>query len=244
MKPVRNDYITSLLCDLHALDGELIVGSPTAGDVWNVTSSAVMRSSGTPNFTFYVFDLIAGDKFYHRQMELARLFNAGKLGPHVQLVKQHYVTSISELGSIEKHYVELGYEGVMVRDPDGLYKQGRSTLLERGLAKIKRWQDAEAEIISVEPLMANNNPVTKNALGLNQRSSHQDNMIAQNKVGAFVCRTAAGVEFNLGTGMTDMERAAFFHGGVIGHFVTYKYQGLSKDGVPRFPVFKGFREDV
>lgn len=66
-KPIRNRYIQQCVSeyssDLEGLDGELIVGSPTACDVYRVTNSAVMSADGTPDFKFFVFDRINREGF-------------------------------------------------------------------------------------------------------------------------------------------------------------------------------------
>jgi DNA ligase-1 len=47
--------------------------------------------------------------------------------------------------------------------------------------------------------------------------------------------------FNIGTGLSDAERNA---PPPIGSVVTYRYQELSNDGVPRFPSYVGVRHDL
>ena len=51
-------------------------------------------------------------------------------------------------------------------------------------------------------------------------------------------RTPGGVEFKAGTGLSDHERE---HPPAIGTMVTYRYQELSADNVPRFPVYVAAR---
>jgi DNA ligase-1 len=50
-----------------------------------------------------------------------------------------------------------------------------------------------------------------------------------------------GTRFSVGTGLSDEERES---PPVIGSVVTYRYQELSEDGVPRFPSYVGVRTDV
>ena len=63
LKPIRNKYIASCLKGLPPLDGELIVGDPTAPDCFNRTSSGVMSADGEPDFKYYVFDRIGTDMY-------------------------------------------------------------------------------------------------------------------------------------------------------------------------------------
>ena len=58
LKPIPNLYIQSLFKHLEFYDGELIVGSPTAPDVYRTSNSGCMSVNGMPDVTFYVFDHI------------------------------------------------------------------------------------------------------------------------------------------------------------------------------------------
>ena len=54
-----------------------------------------------------------------------------------------------------------------------------------------------------------------------------------------------GKRFEIGTGFTDAQRVSMWeHDDVIGLRVKFKFQGLTPDGVPRFPVWLGFRSDA
>lgn len=58
----------------------------------------------------------------------------------------------------------------MVRSLAGKYKQGRSTEKEGILGKLKRFVDAEFEVVSYTERMHNGNAPTKDALGI--RNAH------------------------------------------------------------------------
>lgn len=53
-------------------------------------------------------------------------------------------------------------------------------------------------------------------------------------VGAIKVRNTNGVEFHIGSGLTDAIRKKPPRKGST---ITYKYWGLSKEGVPRFPIY-------
>ena len=55
---------------------------------------------------------------------------------------------------------------------------------------------------------------------------------------ALICVNRNGVEFGIGTGFSDAQRD---HPPKLGSRVTYKYQELTRDGVPRFPVYQRVR---
>jgi len=54
--------------------------------------------------------------------------------------------------------------------------------------------------------------------------------------GAIEVKMACGKTFKIGTGFTDAQRRK---PPKIGSIVVYKFQELSKSGVPRFPVYIG-----
>ena len=51
-------------------------------------------------------------------------------------VKEVGLQSLLCLQLYEERCLEQGYEGVMLRDPNGLYKFGRSTMREQGLIQV------------------------------------------------------------------------------------------------------------
>lgn len=60
-KRIPNKHVQELFKHLVGFDGELIVGDPTASNVFNTTTSSVTRIEGTPKVTLYVFDYWKGE---------------------------------------------------------------------------------------------------------------------------------------------------------------------------------------
>src|SRR5262245_6071036 len=114
LKPIPNRYVRERLTGLPAFDGELIVGSPVASDVWNVTSSGIMSEEGEPAFAFFVFDLVAEDPkahFVHRYKRASDLVEA-KCGVNWLMLLEHiHISNLAELEAYEAKSVELGFEG-------------------------------------------------------------------------------------------------------------------------------------
>jgi DNA ligase-1 len=238
LKPIPNAYVQKKigLKKYNGLDGELIVGPPGAPDAYRKTVSAVMSEDGEPNFTFRIFDnyLVSGG-FSDRFETLYK-----HEGAHVTVVKHRLIQDSEELDAYEAKMLEQGMEGVMIRDPRGPYKFGRSSTREGYLLKLKRFEDSEAEIIGVEELMHNANEAKTNALGHTERSSHKANLVGMGVMGALNVRDLkTGVEFSIGTGFDAKDRAAKWK---LGTIVKYKFfAGGSKDR-PRFPVYVGIRD--
>lgn len=251
MKPIPNRHVQAILSantSWEGLDGELIVGDPTARDCFQKTSSGVMTIEGEPKFIYHVFDKWQHrisdkcDPFEHR-LKLAGAVLRGS--PHATLVTHVRLMSEAALLQYEAGKLAAGYEGVMLRDPKGEYKQGRSTLREGGLLKLKRFEDSEAEVIGFEPLMHNENEAVRNELGHLERSSHKAGKVAMAMLGALKCRDLrTGVQFDIGTGFTSGQRQDLWVGRykLKGKLVKYKFQPTGVKDKPRFPVFIGFRD--
>lgn len=253
LKPIPNRYVQTCLASLNNLDGELIVGEPTGADVWNRSQSGVMSEDGCPDFTFHVFDYVPAHpaELFALRLNAAALWadvHANSAGVPVELVPHTIVHTPDELDALEAEYVAAGYEGVMLRDPAGPYKFGRSTAREGYLLKLKRFDDAEAVVLDVVEQVHNGNAATVDELGRTKRSHAKAGKIGAGVLGALVCtsdRDASApivTTFELGTGFTAAQRAEMWASPPIGRAVKYKHQGRTPDGAPRFPVFLGFRD--
>lgn len=248
IKDVPNQYVQDQLKPFidHGLDGELIVGDPTHPLCYTLTSSGIMSRGGTPDFTYYVFDKwkMSGTPFSIRHQMAAE--SVEKIGhKRVRFLEQKLIRSLEELTEYECEKVELGYEGIMVRSINGIYKHGRSTPREGILGKVKRWRDTEGVVVGYKERFHNANEATINALGYTERSGHQENLIPMDTLGAVILRHPDFTDtFDCGSGFTDAQRAeawAIRDSGLIGRTVTFKYQEVGVKDKPRFPIFKGWR---
>ena len=134
----------------------------------------------------------------------------------------------------------------MVRSLGGTYKFGRSTLKDGILGKLKRFSDADYEVVGYQERMRNDNAAIKNALGHTERSSHKENKCGRGDLGALVLRTAEGLEFTCGTGFNDADRAALWEirdTSLIGRWAKVKSFLIGVKDLPRFPVFISFRHE-
>jgi DNA ligase-1 len=249
LKPIRNEFIQSILGDprFDGLDGEIISGDPTADDVYRVTTGNVMRSTGKPDFTFWIFDNFMHPYVYmNRQHEIYHVDPTG-IHPNIKVLKSVSVFNMKELQSYEQYCLTQGYEGVILRDPNGMYKHGRSTAKEGGLLKVKRFEDGEAGILAVEEQMKNNNEKKVNELGRSQRSSHKENKVPMGTLGALVCKDiVTGIQFNIGTGFTDEVRQQLWkcQDKLIGQTIKYKSFKIGVKDAPRHPVYLGMRDEL
>jgi len=244
LKPIPNEYVQSLFKHLEHFDGELIVGEPTSKTVYRDTVSGVMSKGGEPDVTFFVFDHIEyPTRSYRERIKRIRtnpLFTSAGV-----MHEQHIITCLDTLLTFEQQTLDEGYEGLILRDPDAPYKFGRSTAREGYLLKLKRFTDAEFEVIGFEERMHNGNEATTNELGRTARSGHKAGKTGRGDLGALVVRTAEGLVFNVGTGFDDALRAEIWSNQdkYKGALAKVKFFQVGMKDAPRHPVFLGWRDE-
>lgn len=246
-KPIPNLHIRKLLeeCLPDNIDGEVIT-SPS----FNQTQSDVMSIEGTPAFTFYAFDYVKtsfSKPYQQRVLDLNTHVFPPTTPFKIVLLLPEILFSVQEILWYENKCVEEGFEGIMLRNPLGKYKCGRSTQKEQILLKMKRFFDAEARIIGFEEKMRNNNAQQKNSLGLSKRASKKIGLVPANTLGSIVVQDVkTGAVFSIGSGFDESLRADIWKtpDRYLSRLITYKYQSLGENSIPRFPVFLGFRRDL
>lgn len=254
LKPVRNKYVKMILSDpeLWGLDGEVVVGEPTAPDVFNTTTSGVMSEDGNPDFRFLTFDYLGKElqmqntPFKIRLDEMKKqvaMYNGAVPESRIWEVYHTEIRGTVELDWREGRWIDEGYEGMMLRDPNGRYKFNRSTFKEHILMKLKRFADDEAVVVGFEQLLRNKNEPVKNELGFTERSDHQANKVPDNLLGKLVVYHQKWGEFRIGSGFDVALREEIWNNKekYKGRLVTFKYQSHGVIDKPRIPIFKGFR---
>ena len=113
-----------------------------------------------------------------------------------------------------KRITKAGGEGIMLRDAQAPYQGGRSPQLR----KLKPWIDEEATVTGIH-------------LGTGKNAG---------RMGSLSCKNKEGKTFRVGSGFTEAQRD---NPPRIGTEITYKYQELTNDGKPRFPIFLRVRAD-
>ncbi len=241
MKPIPNKFIQKWFADnmLHGFDGELMVG----GD-FNSVQSAVMSEDGNPDFYYVVYDRWDSTLAYTLRLNELRV-----LTPQVLIDKQRILmintdvvrTPEEVIEHLDRH-VRNGYEGGMLRSMLGTYKQGKSTINEGYLLKLKSFHDSEATVIGFEERMTNTNEAEIDERGYTKRSSKKEGLVGADTLGSLLVKWG-DIEFSIGSGFNDEQRKNIWYNKdkYLGMLVTFKYQELSKYGVPRFPTYKGFR---
>jgi len=132
-----------------------------------------------------------------------------------------------KFAQINKTALEQGYEGVMIKDPDGLYECKRSALM----LKMKPFIEVSLEVKDVE----------------------EGTGKYEGTLGALVCEgtdTGKFIKVNVGSGITDEQRDEFWKQkkDIIGNIVEIRADVISKNQdddhyslrFPRFLSFRGF----
>ena len=245
-KPIPNSQIRSILEKLlpDGADGEI-----TCGEFHNTTSVVMSHDKAADSFLFYWFDWVPSKAhsclpYTERVCMIQEYANTSlsRSEPIVSLIPD-LINNQETLNKYESHALSAGYEGVMLRRPEGKYKYGRSTLSEGFLVKLKRYQDSEATVIGAEELMHNNNEPQLNNFGMTVRQSRKEHLVSGNTLGALIAQTDDGVKFRIGTGYTNELRASLWTSrhDIVGKLVKYRYMSYGNKVAPRCPVFIGIR---
>lgn len=197
-----------------AMDGELWIGRGRFDEVSGLVRAGAADDRGWRKVRFMVFDLPSdGGTFEARVMRMRSLLPATGVA-WLQPVAQFRLANAMELDTRLKQVAAGGGEGLVLHRRGALYRVGRSD----DLIKYKLYDDAEARVVAHAP-----------------GKGKYAGMLA-----ALVMRLPDGRQFRLGSGFTDAQRA---NPPPIGSLVTYRYNGLTSKGLPRFARFQGIRLD-
>lgn len=245
-KPIPNKHVQAKFKHLEHFDGELIVGNPCSTTVYRDTVSIVMsHDKPADDVRFIAFDHVKNLTASYDARRSLLIKDAVK-HKHEDVHTQCEITTHDELIEYEAECLTMGYEGLILRDPATYYKQGRSTVNEGILLKVKQFCDAECVVVGFEERMRNDNEAVISELGRTKRSSHKAGKSGRGDLGALVVRSDSGIEFNIGTGFNDAERNAVWQNRdhYLGKFAKYKFFPVGVKEAPRHPVFIGWRDKV
>jgi DNA ligase-1 len=161
---------------------------------------------------FHCFDLVDTELFQAER--IGYLFRNFTDSEFFKLVPIALVENREELFALYEKFLELDYEGMIVRKIDGSYVRKRST-----------------EIMKFKPRKTDHYEI----VGYKQEKDKHG--VPKNSLGAFICQTD-GVEFSVGSGFTQEQRKVFWlaRDSYIGRFLQINYQHTMKNA-PRFGIF-------
>ncbi|HEY0191750.1 MAG TPA: DNA ligase [Kofleriaceae bacterium] len=216
------------------LDGELWVArkkfSKTIGIVRSGDAGQDWR-----DICFVVFDAPNAKGSFEERSAHAQKVLAKAGAPHARWLDHVPCTGVDHLRAELARVEGLGGEGLMLREPGSAYVVGRSTTL----LKVKTFLDAEARVVGHAP-GAGKHKGRCGALIVELANGTRFNV--GTGLALLVGQAGANVEPRaVGTGLSDKEREAPPQ---IGALITFRYQELTDDGVPRFPSYVGERIDA
>ena len=198
----------------ESLDGELWIGRGQYEEV-----SAVVRKmtphDGWKQVRLMVFDLPQHKGAFTQRLQSMRQLVEQSASPYLAVIRQYRIADNSELMQQLQSVIDDGGEGLMLHRATALYRRGRSD----DLLKLKQFSDAEATVIGYRPGKGKFAGMTGSLKLLNDD----------------------GVVFYVGSGLTMQQRA---EPPAISSRITYRYQGFTKNGVPRFAVFLRVRDET
>lgn len=196
------------------LDGELWAGYGAFQQTTSTVLDDIPNDAHWRKITYLVFDAPSyGGSFAKRWEYYHELIQSIGVS-HVRPITQFSVESVEELYNHLDRVVAKGGEGLILHQASASHVSGRSD----HLLKLKPYQDMEAMVIGYVP----------------------GNGRLSGKLGALKVQLESGLTFKIGTGFTDEQRA---NPPKIGEVITFRYQGLTKRGVPRFASFLRIRND-
>ncbi len=195
------------------LDGELWLGRNKFADTLSIVSKHQPIESEWQQIRYYLFELPDAAGTFTERIKAMQRLSLQQNSPYLRVVPQFRLADKAQLMAKLNELESKGAEGLMLHQQDALYKTGRSS----DLLKLKTYQDTEAEVIGYRP----------------GRGKYQG------MVGALIVKTPEGKTFAIGSGLTDALRQSPPE---IGTAITYRYNGLTKHGLPRFARFLRVRE--
>ncbi len=176
-------------------------------------SGIVRAGDDWSELKYYVFDVPDADGGLLQRLRKIEKWLTVNPNPNIIVIKQTPIANIDEAKKYLAEIEELGGEGVILRDPNVPYVSKRTD----GYLKLKSYQDDECTVIE----------------HLQGRGKYK------NKLGSIKCELSPGRVIKIGSGFTDSERE---NPPPIGTVITYRYNGFTKNGKPRFARFWRVRQ--
>lgn len=196
------------------LDGELWLGRNKFAETLSIVSKHQAIDAHWPQIRYYIFELPDAEGTFTERIEAMQRLVQQQNSRYLTLVPQFRIADNAVLLAKLSELESKGAEGLMLHRQDALYKTGRSS----DLLKLKTYHDTEAEVIGYRPGKGK----------------------YKGMVGALIVKTLQGKEFAIGSGLTDALRQTPPE---IGSVITYRYNGYTNNGIPRFARFLRVRQE-
>jgi ATP-dependent DNA ligase len=205
------------------LDGELYVHGV---GFQTVTSWVKKLQPDTQKIEYHIYDIpeiMEGEDFsWEKRLEQLKAFETQAKYLKVKnivFVPTYKVNNEQEVRDYQAKFVDEGFEGAIFRNAHGLYRYDYRSY---DLLKVKSFNDEEFEIV-----------------GFTEGKGKDKETVI------WICKTDKGEIFNVRSADTYENRKEYFQNAhqYVGRMLSVKYFGVSDEGIPRFPVGLGFKED-
>ena len=166
---------------------------------------------------FHVYDCVNDKPFSVRNESINNLFSK-RLYAFSEPLLTEECKAKDDLKKFHDKYVAEGKEGLIIRNKDGLYQLAARS---KDLQKYKEFEDAEYKVS-----------------GFTEGEGLEKGLVI------WICETSAGKSFHVRPRGTHEARAEIFNEAkdYVGKSLTVRYQELTEEGIPRFPVGIAFRD--
>jgi ATP-dependent DNA ligase len=166
---------------------------------------------------FHVYDCVNDKPFSERNEAINELFSKRMYAFSEPLLTEECKAK-EDLKKFHDKYVAEGKEGLIIRNKDGLYQLAARS---KDLQKYKEFEDAEYKVT-----------------GFTEGEGLEKGLVI------WICETSAGKSFHVRPRGTHEARAEIFNEAkdYVGKSLTVRYQELTEEGIPRFPVGIAFRD--
>jgi len=203
------------------LDGELYSDTLTFQELVGLVKRVTLKPGNDEQMlevSLRVYDCVELNNeadFTDRYLTITNLTEGAE---YLSLVENVRVSTESEIHAAQARFVEEGYEGAMVRNLTGAYAIGKRSA---NLQKVKTFLDGEYPIV-----------------GFTQGTGGETGCVI------WECSTPDRQTFRVRPRGTQEDRKVLFQNGsdYVGQQLTVRYQELTDDGVPRFPVGIAIRD--
>jgi len=211
-------YLKRVMKEGMILDGELFSHALTFQEICSAVKQKKTVSPNAEKVEYWVYDMVTDAPFWERYETYSKLLEVDEGKPvfpvpSVDISEEKYLQKLHEL------YLALKYEGSIIRNREGLYKQD---FRSQDLQKYKDFMDDEFMII-----------------GASEGKGRAE--------GTVIWRCSISNTdkvFDVRPKGTEKMRRLWwkYKDGHIGKMLTVRYQNLSDDGIPIFPVGLGIRD--
>lgn len=163
---------------------------------------------------YLIFDVPKAEGGLLERLKILENYLKNQQVKHLKIIEQRQIQDFAEAEKFLAEVIDNGGEGVILLEPTMAYVAGRS----EGFLKLKPYEDAECKVLE----------------HLEGKGKYKG------KLGSIVCKMDNGKNIKIGSGFKDKDRE---NPPKIGSIISFKFNGYTKNGLPRFPRFLRIRNE-